>query len=134
MFRGPATINLYADDVSAAAEWYADLLEVAPYYRRPEEGEAAYIEFRFGDAQTELGIIDRRWAPPTHQAGPGGVVVNWAVDDLDAAIATLEAKGATAHTPRTEHGPGFVTATFVDPFGNVVGVMHNVHYLEQHGG
>jgi hypothetical protein len=26
-------------------------------------------------------------------------------------------------------GPGFVTASVVDPFGNVLGVMYNRHYL-----
>ena len=114
MFRGPATINLYADDVSAAAEWYADLLGVAPYYRRPEEGEPAYIEFRFGDAQTELGIIDRRWAPPTHQAGPGGVVVNWAVDDLDAAAAECVGLGATL----PDEQPGETWRVLLDPSGH----------------
>jgi hypothetical protein len=29
-----------------------------------------------------------------------------------------------------ERGPGFVTASVVDPFGNILGVMHNAHYLE----
>ena len=29
-----------------------------------------------------------------------------------------------------ERGPGFVTASVIDPFGNVVGIMYNRHYLE----
>jgi hypothetical protein len=28
-----------------------------------------------------------------------------------------------------ERGPGFVTASVVDPFGNVLGIMYNRHYL-----
>jgi len=28
-----------------------------------------------------------------------------------------------------ERGPGFVTASVVDPFGNVLGVMRNQHHL-----
>ncbi|GAB4070185.1 VOC family protein [Angustibacter speluncae] len=131
MLRGPATVNLYVDDVAAAARWYADLLGIEPYYRRDgDDGVPAYLEFRFGDRETELGLIDRRWSPFPADATPGGVVLHWAVDDLDAAIAALTAAGATPLLPRTEHGPGFVTASFVDPFGNVLGVMHNVHYLE----
>ena len=35
--------------------------------------------------------------------------------------------------PITEHGPGFVTASVIDPFGNVLGVMTNVHYLDMLG-
>jgi hypothetical protein len=40
--------------------------------------------------------------------------------------------GATEYQPITEHGDGsgFTTASVVDPFGNVLGVMHNPHYLE----
>ncbi|KHJ71085.1 hypothetical protein QR64_22695 [Rhodococcus sp. Chr-9] len=30
----------------------------------------------------------------------------------------------------TERGPGFVTASVVDPFGNVLAVMYNQHYLD----
>ena len=29
-----------------------------------------------------------------------------------------------------ERGPGFVTASVVDPFGNILGVMVNQHYLD----
>ena len=35
--------------------------------------------------------------------------------------------------PVTEHGSGFVTASVIDPFGNVLGVMTNVHYLDMLG-
>jgi hypothetical protein len=27
-------------------------------------------------------------------------------------------------------GEGFITASVVDPFGNVLGIMYNRHYLE----
>ena len=28
---------------------------------------------------------------------------------------------------------GFITASVVDPFGNVLGIMQNPHWREQHG-
>ena len=37
---------------------------------------------------------------------------------------------ATTHEGITERGPGFVTASVVDPFGNVLAVMYNQHYLD----
>ena len=38
---------------------------------------------------------------------------------------------STEFQPITPHGDeGFVTAAVVDPFGNVLGVMTNPHYLE----
>lgn len=30
----------------------------------------------------------------------------------------------------TERGPGFVTASVLDPFSNVLGIMYNRHYLD----
>ncbi|WFE49972.1 VOC family protein [Micromonospora sp. WMMD1155] len=131
--RGFATLNIWADDVEAATAWYAHLLGVEAYFTRPgPDGHLAYAEFRVGDYQAELGIIDRRHAPPTATAtGPGGAVMHWHVDDLDATVDRLLALGATEYQPITPHGDGgFVTASVVDPFGNVLGVMRNPHYLD----
>ena len=36
----------------------------------------------------------------------------------------------TEFEPVTERGPGFVTASAVDPFGSILGVMDNWHYRE----
>jgi len=38
--------------------------------------------------------------------------------------------GARVLEKPVERGPGFVTASVVDPFGNILGVMYNRHYLE----
>jgi hypothetical protein len=59
--------------------------------RRPD-GRLAYVEFRLGDYQHELGLVESCYA--------GGVVAYWQVDD---------------------------------PFGNVLGVMYNPHYLDVRG-
>jgi predicted enzyme related to lactoylglutathione lyase len=56
--------------------------------------------------------------------------VYWYVDDVEATVKRLLSLGATEYEPVTERGPGFVTASVVDPFGNIVGVMYNRHYLE----
>ncbi|RZU64045.1 putative enzyme related to lactoylglutathione lyase [Microterricola gilva] len=130
--RGFSTINMWADDVTAASVWYTEFLGIEPYFSQPgPDGRAAYIEYRVGDYQHELGIISRAWAPPGSATEPGGVVMHWHVDDLEATVARLLAMGATEYQPITPHGDaGFVTASVVDPFGNVLGVMSNPHYLE----
>jgi predicted enzyme related to lactoylglutathione lyase len=129
MFRGPATINMYADDMDAAVAWYTSLFGGAPYFRRPVEGPVAYAEWRIGDRQTEVGLISADWAPyPT--GSPSGAVVHWAVDDLGAALDRVLSLGATELAPVTERGEGFVTASVVDPFGNVLGLMTNPHYAQ----
>ncbi|MCP2032399.1 putative enzyme related to lactoylglutathione lyase [Okibacterium sp. HSC-33S16] len=127
--RGLATVSFYADDIDAAREWYTELLGIAPYFVRPETGPAAYIEFRLGDFEHELGIIDRRYSP-NPRTDPGGAVVFWHVDDVEQALERLLARGATEYEAITKREAGFVTASVVDPFGNILGVMYNPHYLD----
>ncbi|MBC8093648.1 MAG: VOC family protein [Pseudonocardia sp.] len=129
MLRGLTTVSFYADDVADAARWYAELLGVEPYFVRPVDGPPAYVEFRIGDSLDELGIIDRRYA--THPtAAPGGAVVFWHVDDVPAVRERLLTLGATEYEPVITREAGFVTASMLDPFGNVLGIMYNPHYLE----
>jgi predicted enzyme related to lactoylglutathione lyase len=130
--RGFCTMNFWADDVEAAVAWYEDFLGVKAYFSRPgPDGRVAYAEFRLGDSEDELGIIDRRFQPPGAPTEPGGAVMHWHVDDLEATVERLLGLGATQYQPITAHGDaGFVTASVVDPFGNVLGVMYNPHYVE----
>jgi predicted enzyme related to lactoylglutathione lyase len=130
ILRGMATVSYFADDMLAARKWYSDLLGITPYFERPDSQNPAYIEFRLGDYQHELGIIDRRYAPKEVTTGPGGAILLWHVDDIEAALAKLKAMGATEYDPLTPRGEGFITASVVDPFGNVLGIMYNPHYLE----
>lgn len=130
MLRGLSTISFWADDLAAAKQWYSELLGSEPYFQRPLTGTPAYIEFRLGDYQHELGIIDRRYAPPDAATGPAGAVVYWHVDDVPATVARLLAMGAKAHEPPTDRGEGFMTASVVDPFGNILAIMYNPHYLD----
>jgi predicted enzyme related to lactoylglutathione lyase len=133
MLRGFATISYWADDVEAARNWYAELLGIEPYFVRPEEGPPAYVEFRVGDYQDELGIVDRRYAPEGAASGPGGVVMHWHVDDVAATFDRLLSMGAREYQPITPREAGWITASVVDPFGNILGIVYNPHYLETLG-
>jgi predicted enzyme related to lactoylglutathione lyase len=127
MLRGLTTINYCAEDLAAASVWYAELLGVEPYFTSPW-----YVEFRIGDFQHELGILSSEAVAMLgsgRTAGPGGVVTFWHVDDIDAAYARLLELGATAFEPPREFGEGYIAGSVIDPFGNVLGVMYNVHYL-----
>jgi len=129
MLRGLTTITYLADDVAAARDWYAEVLGTEAYFAREAGDALAYAEFRIGDYQHELGLIDRRFAPPQPD-GAAGAIAYWAVDDVRATYARLLELGATSYQEPIERGPGFVTAAVVDPFGNVLGVMENAHYHE----
>ena len=126
MLRGFATVNYWADDLEAAKEWYAELLGIDPYFERP-----GYYEFRVGDYRHELGLIDSRYAPASPATGPGGAILYWQVDDVAATLERLLSVGVKEYEALTRRGEeGFVTASVVDPFGNVLGIMYNPHYLE----
>lgn len=125
MLRGLTTVSFWAADLAAAKTWYTELLGAEPYFERP-----GYAEFRLGDYQHELGLIDSRYAPDSSASGPGGAVVYWHVDDVSAAHEELLSMGAQEYQPLTVRGPGFVTAAVTDPFGNVLGIMQNQHYLD----
>ena len=129
MLRGLTTVTFFADDVAAAVEWYSEVLGIAPYFVREVGGHTAYVEFRIGEYQHELGIVDARFAGD-RTPGAHGPVTYWHVDDVAAAHDRLVALGATSHEGVIERGPGYVTASVVDPFGNLLGVMVNQHYLD----
>ena len=125
MLRGMATLSYWAADHEAAKRWYTEFLGIEPYFERP-----GYVEFRVGDYSHELGIIDSRYAPPGQTDSPAGAILYWHVDDIDAVRQRLLALGATEHEPPTVRGDGWTTASVVDPFGNILGIMTNPHYLE----
>lgn len=124
--RGLTTVSYFAEDHAAAKQWYTDFLGVAPYFERP-----GYAEFRLGDYQHELGIIDTKYVPGTQsQGGRAGVVVYWHVDDVAAVVRKAIDMGAAPLEPVQDRGHGFITASLIDPFGNILGIMANPHYLD----
>ena len=130
MLRGLTTVSFFAEDITAARRWYTELLGTEPYFVREAEGATVYAEFRIGDYKHELGIIHSRFAAHARPGTPGGAVIYWHVDDVRATFERLVSMGATVHEKPVERGPGFVTASVVDPFGNILGIMYNQHYLE----
>ena len=130
MLRGLTTVSFFADDIAAARSWYTELLGIEPYFVREANGAPVYVEFRVGDYQHELGIVDSRFAAGARPGTASGAVIYWHVDDVQASFERLISLGATVHEKPVERGPGFVTASVVDPFRNILGIMYNQHYLQ----
>src|SRR5262249_45942846 len=123
-------MNLWAEDLPAATRWYTALLGVEPYFTSEAAGRGpGYVEFRVGDYQHELGIIDRRFAPPALAAEPGGVVVYWHVDDVAATLDRLVSLGAKQLEAGPRGGPGVRPAPVAGPVGNGPGVMYHPPHL-----
>ncbi len=120
------TISLWSADHRSAVDCNGELLGAKPYFERP-----GHAEFRIGDNQTEVGIIDSKYAP--HLAfpdRPAGIVVYWHVDDVHHTVDLVLARGAGPLEAPQDRGQGFIMATVVDPFGNILGLMQNPHYIE----
>lgn len=123
--RGLTTVSFFAEDHEAAKQWYTTLLGSAPYLQSP-----GYAQFRIGDYPHQLGIIDNKFAPKSSINNYGGAIIYWHVDDIAATISMLLAAGAKEYEPVIQRGESFATASVIDPFGNILGVMYNPHYLE----
>ena len=127
MLKGFATVAYYAADLDAAEAWYTQVLDTPAYFHVP-----GYVEFRVGDYRNELGIIDATYAPSL-PAEPAGEIIQWHVEDLEGTLARLLELGATLYQPVIDRGHGFRTACVVDPFGNLLGIMYNPHYVAVRG-
>jgi predicted enzyme related to lactoylglutathione lyase len=128
MLRGLTTVSFYAADLEDAKRLYPKLLGIESYFERP-----GYTEFRIRDYQHELGVIDSRYPPDGSATDPAGTVVYWQVDDLSVTLNRLLSMGAKEHAAPADSGGGFTTDSVVDPFRNILGIMHNPYYLKVPG-
>ena len=112
---GLRTVKYSAPDLEAARHWYALAFGVQPYFDQP-----FYVGFDVGGY--ELGL------DPQGTPGGDGVVVYWGVDDLDAEHTRLLELGASEHAAPADVGEGIRVASVSDPWGNVIGLIHNPHF------
>lgn len=115
MILGLRTVIYASPDLTAAKEWYTQVLGFGPYFDQPY-----YVGFAVGGF--ELGLI------PDGTPGVGGTTAFWGVADIDVAAAKLAAIGAKPRGPIQDVGGGIRTAEFADPFDNVFGVIQNPHF------
>lgn len=130
MFRGIANVNLVADDVPKAIDWYSSLLGRRPYFVRPVSGPAEYAEWRFGDDEDELALMSSAYRPVLER--PGGALVSLHVDDIQTAFDRVRELGADEFDAVTRRGEGWWSASVVDPFGNLLGLIQSPHWAGRH--
>jgi predicted enzyme related to lactoylglutathione lyase len=112
MILGLRTAIYPAPDLARAKAWYAQVLDLAPYFDQP-----FYVGFEVGGF--ELGLL------PSAAPGTTGPQPLWGVADAEAAYTRLLALGATALEPVKDVGGGVKVAAVVDPFGNRLGIIEN---------
>jgi predicted enzyme related to lactoylglutathione lyase len=117
MFLGLRTVIYHAPDLAKAKAWYAGAFGVAPYFDEP-----FYVGFQVSGF--ELGLD-----PDVRAVTVGNnAVAYWGVDDIEATYRRLLGLGAAARQPVKDVGGDIKVATLADPFGNVIGLIHNPHF------
>ena len=115
-------INLYSRDLPRAAAFYAELGFVETF-RTPAAGEPSHIQLTLDGFS--LGIATVEAAREHYGLRPEGEgrwieIVLW-TDDIDAAVNTLVAKGASLLSPAHEFLGGRLRAAWIaDPDGNPI--------------
>jgi predicted enzyme related to lactoylglutathione lyase/uncharacterized protein YndB with AHSA1/START domain len=112
---GLRTLIFDVADLTAAKRFYAQVVGSPPYFDEP-----FYVGFDVGGY--ELGL---RPAEGDHQPGVGGATGFFAADDVDATIARVVSLGARVREAPQDVGGGIRTGSVIDPFGNVLGFIHN---------
>ena len=117
-FLGLRTVIYGVGDIAEAKAWYTQLLEQEPYF----EAEC-YVGFNVGGF--ELGL-DPDARSVTSRAD--GVIAYWGVNDIAAQVERISALGARQHGEVVDVGEGILMASFLDPYGNIFGVIENPHF------
>ncbi|SHF20115.1 hypothetical protein SAMN04487965_1614 [Microbulbifer donghaiensis] len=119
--RGVRTVIYGVTNIAEAKAWYTQLLEQEPYF-----DSECYVGFNVGGY--ELGLNpDARSV--TSRAD--GVIAYWGVDDLAAQVERLSAMGARQHSEIVDVGEGILMASFLDPYGNIFGLIENPGFQSQ---
>jgi lactoylglutathione lyase len=116
-FKGLRTLGYLVSDITAAKNWYRDILGIEPYFDQP-----FYVGFSVGGY--ELGLAHTENVVPA----TGNTITYWGVENVQETYEVLIAKGAAEHEAPTEVGDGFVVAAVKDPWGNPFGIIYNPHF------
>lgn len=111
MILGLRSLIYPAPDLDAAKEWYTKMLGFGPYFDEPD-----YVGFDLGGY--ELGLFP-------HFPEGAGPYTYWGVPNVDDALASLLASGATLLEEVSEVGGGIRMASVTDPFGHIFGVIES---------
>lgn len=118
MIEALRSVRYAVGDLAQAERWYSQWLDVQPY-------PVTDGVLRYGVDGSWLELVEGP-AHPVH----GSMLAYWGVDSLDQELQRLEALGIHPQTPPALPGANSpATATFVDPFGNVLGLVevHDPH-------
>ena len=106
-------------DLQKAKNWYSEALQIQPYFNQP-----FYVGFNIGGY--ELGLHPETEKTETSKSEAANSY--WGVENAEKSYEDLIKFGATAFEKPFDVGDGVMMAAVKDPWGNVLGVIQNVHF------
>lgn len=114
---GLRTLIYNVDDLAAAKNWYSKFLNRRPYFDEP-----FYVGFNVGGF--EVGLV-----PSDKKVKIGDNVETYlGVPNMTKAHEEALKLGAKIHAEPKEVGEGIIVATYLDPFGNIIGLIENQNF------
>jgi lactoylglutathione lyase len=120
MILGLRTVKYDVPDIEKAKAWYSKAFGVQPYFDEP----AYYVGYNVGGY--ELGLTP---APKVATKRDAAGVAYWGVEDIRAEYKRILDLGATSVSDVEDVGGGILVAEVSDPFGNVIGLIYNPHFV-----
>lgn len=116
--KGLRTTIYQVKDIHAAKQWYARAFETQPYFDEP-------FNVGFNVGGFELGLQPDSVEPETKTKS---VISYWGVDDIQETYDFLLSIGARENEKPANVGGEIVTATVIDPWGNILGIIYNPEF------
>ena len=116
--HGLRTVIYIVPDLNAAKKWYHKAFGPKPYF-----DESFYVGFSIGGY--ELGLLPEEGEPKPRGEN---VMTYWGVDDVQKAYDRLIRLGASTCEEPHNVGGELVVGAVKDPWGNVVGLIHNPEF------
>ncbi|MFD2590621.1 VOC family protein [Aquimarina hainanensis] len=112
---GLRTTIYKVNDLNKAKMWYTEAFGVSPYFDEPY-----YVGFNIGGY--ELGL-----QPEEIDASPktANVISYWGVNHIQQSYENFLQLGATSQEAPFNVGGELMTATVIDPWGNIIGLIYN---------
>ncbi len=116
---GLRTVIYLVSDIEAAKKWYTEAFGTPPYFDQP-----FYVGFNI--AGYELGLQPEAGDTTVKT---GHAVAYWGVEDVPAQLERLTVLGAVIDEAPQDVGGGIIVARFKDPWGNIIGLIRNPHFV-----
>ena len=118
LFKGLRTTVYKVSNLSEAKDWYSKAFKTEPYFDEPY-----YVGFNI--MGYELGLLP---VEEENQKRGDNTLSYWGVENIQEVFDHLLKLGAEAHEGPMNVGGELMTASVLDPWQNVIGIIFNPYF------